>query len=1062
MSSILIGGDPIPGGGSSNPLTITHTDTKFGNTAGVHSLTGVAAGALLVVTTGNQNSNQQCTVTSSPSLTFTRVVDNNVPNAEIFTATFVAGGAITVTVNWGSSVQSSVVYALINQDTVQGNGTNATLQPVANLNVSTTRTNSIIFCVSTNWNAPDAGAGGTNTIWRGVPTLSLYYRDVTAATFWHYRYDAAAIQAYNVGYTSPTDGDSGTGSAVLEVRSLNGTPPIPDTDPPNMGALSISGTPTHNSANITWGAATDNVGVTGYDIRVGTSSPPTAVVQSVGTGTLSATLTGLTPSTTYFVTVTAKDAAGNSDGGSVSNILSFTTTAAPANQNPTVPGNFIVTGQTSTTISVDWNASTDPDGTISSYALFRNGVQIDTVAMTQTNYTYVGLTPATTYTLRVRAVDNLGGTADTGNISGTTLNGPDTTNPVWSGGNLTLGTPTSNTIPMTWTAATDNSGTITTYQIHRIGAPSNPIGTVAGNILNFTATGLSPNTSYTFFIRAVDPSGNTADSNQDSDTTTTVPTCSGGTGIQVSFTPIPSNEDYSRYWGSSEFWGGGTNAQGGTIPLTMHRYRRFTWRDLEGDTQGSYRFNEMDGNEFHKFKKFFEDSISNRQLVSFGIMTCYPCMNGSFHDFATINNVLSPYPAYLNGLMAADGRPAWVSTACNSHWVPNYNAPSYIARHNALLAAIAAFLNTNSSIGVPYINMVGYIDIRGFGSWGEWHQNGTVLNNVLPKFPTTQDAIDGTNIINGNNWDGGNYRQMFVDGSASAADNNLSHVGSWPSFTRIKQIIDMYKTNFPTVPLAALMAAYDANFNSFGSIYGTGWENTLMHTKIGRYILDNDSGWGKIAIRRDQWGDGNGYYQLPTNTSGALNQTGDPARNITTRWQYAGILGEPPGYCVDSMTNFPNEVNSLHGSLVGNSNYGQCSIDLSSMETGFELCGCRLRPTAACVDLQASNLVIRTNWENFGKTAQFNHWNLIFQLRNSGGSLVWTSTVSGYDPFMQNPGVNIQNTDSFPRPVLQAGSYTLSMSFRDPLNYRRALQLGIQGRQNEGPQAYYNLTTLNF
>ena len=82
--------------------------------------------------------------------------------------------------------------------------------------------------------------------------------------------------------------------------------------PTNVAASSV----TDSSADITWSASTDNVGVTGYDVYVnGTLDGSTA--------STSYSLTGLSPETSYSVGVKAKDAAGNESGEGTT---SFTTT----------------------------------------------------------------------------------------------------------------------------------------------------------------------------------------------------------------------------------------------------------------------------------------------------------------------------------------------------------------------------------------------------------------------------------------------------------------------------------------------------------------------------------------------------------------------------------------------------------------------------------------------------------------------------------------------------------------------------------------------------------------
>ena len=75
---------------------------------------------------------------------------------------------------------------------------------------------------------------------------------------------------------------------------------------------------TSTSVSLTWTAATDNVGVTGYDIYNGSTI--------VGSNTsTSYTLTGLTALKSYSITVKAKDAAGNVSASSSS--LSVTTSS---------------------------------------------------------------------------------------------------------------------------------------------------------------------------------------------------------------------------------------------------------------------------------------------------------------------------------------------------------------------------------------------------------------------------------------------------------------------------------------------------------------------------------------------------------------------------------------------------------------------------------------------------------------------------------------------------------------------------------------------------------------
>ncbi|KQX78524.1 carbohydrate binding domain-containing protein [Streptomyces sp. Root1310] len=91
-----------------------------------------------------------------------------------------------------------------------------------------------------------------------------------------------------------------------------------DTQAPTApGGLTSTGK-TSSSVSLSWNAATDNVGVTGYDVYSGSAR----VLTVSGT---SATVSGLSASTAYTFTVRARDAADNTSGAS--NSVSVTTNA---------------------------------------------------------------------------------------------------------------------------------------------------------------------------------------------------------------------------------------------------------------------------------------------------------------------------------------------------------------------------------------------------------------------------------------------------------------------------------------------------------------------------------------------------------------------------------------------------------------------------------------------------------------------------------------------------------------------------------------------------------------
>jgi Zn-dependent metalloprotease/chitodextrinase len=90
----------------------------------------------------------------------------------------------------------------------------------------------------------------------------------------------------------------------------------PDTQAPTAPTLTSS-VVSNSTVDLSWSGATDNVGVTGYNVYKGTS-----LVTSVSGTTYQ--VTGLAAATTYSFTVKAKDAAGNTSVAS--NAVSVTTT----------------------------------------------------------------------------------------------------------------------------------------------------------------------------------------------------------------------------------------------------------------------------------------------------------------------------------------------------------------------------------------------------------------------------------------------------------------------------------------------------------------------------------------------------------------------------------------------------------------------------------------------------------------------------------------------------------------------------------------------------------------
>ncbi len=241
----------------------------------------------------------------------------------------------------------------------------------------------------------------------------------------------------------------------------------PDTQAPSApGTLSASAF-SSSQINLSWGAATDNVGVTGYRIdrcRGTTCFNFSQIATATGT---TYSDSGLLSSTRYRYRVRAVDGASNN--GPYSNTAAATT-RAPDTQAPSAPTGLTATAAGSTQVNLSWTAATDNVG-VTGYRIERcQGGGCTTFAQvgtsTGTTYPDPGRTAGTTYRYRVRANDAAGNVGSYSSIaSATTATSGDGQAPGAPPG-LSATAAGSTQISVSWGAATDNVG-VTGYRVER-------------------------------------------------------------------------------------------------------------------------------------------------------------------------------------------------------------------------------------------------------------------------------------------------------------------------------------------------------------------------------------------------------------------------------------------------------------------------------------------------------------------------------------------------------------------------------------------------------------------
>jgi chitodextrinase len=268
--------------------------------------------------------------------------------------------------------------------------------------------------------------------------------------------------------------------------------PVDTTAPTAPAGLTVSAA-SSSQINLSWGASTDNVGVTGYRVYRGG-----ALLATVGTVT-SYQDTGLNPSTTYSYTAQAFDAAGNASAQSAA--ASATTAAAPDTVAPSTPAGLTASAVSSTQINLSWTASTDNVG-VTGYRVYRGGTLLVTLGAV-TTLQNTGLSPSTAYSYTVQAIDAAGNASGQSTAASaiTLAAAADTTAPSAPTG-LKGTVVSSSQINLTWKPSTDNVG-VAGYTVYLNGVA---LATTTGT--SFQHTGLAPSTTYSYSVSAFDAAGN--------------------------------------------------------------------------------------------------------------------------------------------------------------------------------------------------------------------------------------------------------------------------------------------------------------------------------------------------------------------------------------------------------------------------------------------------------------------------------------------------------------------------------------------------------------------------
>ena len=225
----------------------------------------------------------------------------------------------------------------------------------------------------------------------------------------------------------------------------------------------------------------------------------------------------------------------------------------------TAPGALTVSasGTTSTGTTLSWTTPAEGAScTLTSYEVYQGGVAKAAVAAGTTSYVATGLTASTAYGFYVAAA-NSHGTTNSNTLSVTTTASSCASAP----GPLTVSVSNTTTTGTTlsWTSPAEGAScTLTGYEVYQGGVAK---AAVAAGTTNYAVTGLSSNTTYSFYITATNGYGSTTSNTASA--TTLLGTCGSApsapngvtssnttsTGTTLSWTAVtpPSNCSITSY-----------------------------------------------------------------------------------------------------------------------------------------------------------------------------------------------------------------------------------------------------------------------------------------------------------------------------------------------------------------------------------------------------------------------------------------------------------------------------------------------------------------------------------
>jgi hypothetical protein len=225
---------------------------------------------------------------------------------------------------------------------------------------------------------------------------------------------------------------------------------------------------------------------------------------------------------------------------------------------PTTPTNLHVTSLGQTSVTLAWDPSTDNSGSFS-YSVNKDG-QGFTVPQTRTSYTIDWLSAGRTYTFYVTAVDSSLNTSGTRTIHPLTPPADTAPPPAPTLSGLVRGP---SQVRLTWNRVEDDTSAFVTYRVFANGAQVTQHLNWYGET-DVVLRHLTPSTTYTFTVKALDQDGNAS--------TSIAVTLTTEASSDVTPPSAPTNLRIVGSNGCPEFFVGWTQSTDDTDPQSLIEY----------------------------------------------------------------------------------------------------------------------------------------------------------------------------------------------------------------------------------------------------------------------------------------------------------------------------------------------------------------------------------------------------------------------------------------------------------------------------------------------------------